>query len=105
MLRTLTNHKMIFLAAAMIVVSQRSISEAQDLAGSEAQDRAGERGDVPFRASAKLYGGDPLEVWHQRLGELKPESPYAAVLAPGLQEIVEDAQAPDAFRGSRNSLQ
>ncbi len=89
MLRKLTNHTIILLAGT-ITVGGPSVSRAQD--------RAEERSDVTIRASTKLYGGESLEVWHARLSQLKPTSDYAAVLAPGLLEIVEDRQAPDAFR-------
>ena len=92
MRRKLTSHtiRFVFAAGAMAVLCCAS--------NSAAQDRAEERSDVPIRAAAKLYGGDTLEVWKRRLDELKPTSEYAAVLAPGLLEIVEDRQAPDAFR-------
>lgn len=63
-----------------------------------AQERAVVRDRDSNVSPTKVYGGEPLEVWQRRFGEVKPTSEYAAELVPGLLEIVEDRQAPDVFR-------
>ncbi|HRX82302.1 MAG: HEAT repeat domain-containing protein [Planctomycetaceae bacterium] len=82
--------KCMVLAGAIIVFSVASAAEAQQ--------RAGERVGAPTPSERKLYAGEPLEVWRKRFGELKPTSDYAAILAPGLLEIVADREAPDSIR-------
>lgn len=80
------------IALAVLLVAAGTLSKGR------ARERAEERETVQTRSSIKLYGGERLEVWRKRFGELKPSSEYAVVLAPGLLEIVEDRQAPDSIR-------
>jgi HEAT repeat protein len=90
MFRKFTNIPIAALAGAVLAFSCGNVATAQD--------RAAERVDVTDRPSVKLYGGETLEVWRQRFGELNPSSEYAAELVSGLLEIVEDRQVPDALR-------